>query len=294
MSGAGVVKLGTAGFVVWFGIQYADVMVKTKDSVETTAAGVDLHSLDKFLQQYGALPDTRIPFPPDGQQQFEDILVTMVEVHGERKPYEDQWGRPYKYTHRGPEAYDIACDGKDGKAGTDDDLLLTRRGPVVKLNIDLRKMANQLVDEELARKKEQARTITELQQSVDGRSPGDAQPPAGAGETGAAGATPSEGTTPPGGGAAPAPAGTPATGEATDQGWVADGQPAAGTGRTPAPTAGEQRRANGLLQKARAEAALKHAAEARKIYQQIQNLYPNTLAAQQARRALAALDGDDP
>ena len=80
----------------------------------------------------------------------------------------------------------------------------------------------------------------------------------------------------------------------TDQGWVADGQPAAGTGRTPAPTAGEQRRANGLLQKARAEAALKHAAEARKIYQQIQNLYPNTLAAQQARRALAALDGDDP
>lgn len=299
MGGTGLVKLGTAGFVVWFGIQYAGVLVKTKDSFQKSAAGVDLYSVDKFLQQYGALPDhpPSLPFPPTRQQEFEGILERVVEVHGERKPHEDQWGHRYTYTYLGPESYDIHSMGKDGKPDTEDDLLLTRRGNVVKLNIDLQKLTDELVDEELARKEEQAAKLAEMQQEQTTPAPGgDASSPA-AGDAATSGADEGAGgdgrpprgeaskSSAPGAHAAPS---AKADGGADDWGEGAAGAPSKGA--APAPTPADQVKANNLLQSAKRAMGEGDPRKTREIYLQIRKLYPGTRAARQAGKALEELD----
>jgi len=293
MSGAGLVKMGTAGFVVWFGFQYAGVLVQTKNSVEKSAAGVDLYSVDKFLQQYGALPDHAIEFPPVDQAAFQAVLAQMVEVHGERQAHQDQWGQPYRYTRLGMEDYDIGSNGKDGVSGTADDLLLTRRGAVVKLNIDLQKVTSELVDQEVARKEKQAADATEFLQSVAEPPPTEppssvkAAPEQGDGVTPSAkqGVAPAQPVSP--------PQPTPGTGQAEPV-WTDNGPAPSGKPGDTGPTASEQRKANLLLGKAKALIASKKLAAGRQMLRGIVTLYPNTRAAKEAAKALSGLGKNGP
>ena len=98
-------------------------LISRSDEAKAKIAQGDLSSMDLALKLYrldtGAYPTT--------EQGLDALLVGTgtKEPYLEKKPL-DPWGRKYQYRSPGahrPTSYDLFSVGKDGKEGTDDDIV---------------------------------------------------------------------------------------------------------------------------------------------------------------------------
>jgi hypothetical protein len=167
MGSAGI-KVGIAVFFVWLSAQLGTVAQEILGRVRESVQASELLTVDKYLAVW--VIEQKRSAAPGSQEAFERALREELSAGANRDVTLDRWEQKYLYEKLGdsPPAWRITSKGPDKTLGTDDDLIVERRGDSSHINQDPAALAESAIERKLELDREALRRLQRLADQAEG------------------------------------------------------------------------------------------------------------------------------